>query len=72
MIHMLLNSEIDPDSTSYLLPQINPKWITELNSKSSFKKMFEGNWQNIFMSPKKEILKSAMPNPWGKQAIISL
>lgn len=43
MIHMLLNSEIDPDSTSYLLPQINPKWITELNSKSSFKKMFEGN-----------------------------
>jgi len=61
MIHILLNSEIDPDSTSYLLPQINPKWITEL-----------GNWQNIFMSPKKEILKSAMPNPWGKQAIISL
>ena len=53
MIHMLLNSEIDSDSTSYLLPQINPKWIAELNSKSSFKKMFEGNWQNIFLSPKK-------------------
>ena len=54
MIHVFLKSEIDPDSTSYLLPQINPKWITELNSKPNFKKMFEGNWQYIFMSPKKE------------------
>lgn len=42
-IHMFLKSEIDPDSSSYLLPQINPKWITELNSKPNFKKMFKGN-----------------------------
>ena len=36
MIHVFLKSEIDPDSTSYLLPQISPKRITELNSKPNF------------------------------------
>ena len=57
VIHIFLKSKIDPDSISYLPSKINPKWITELNAKSSFKKCDMGIVR-IFSCPqrKKNIL----------------